>query len=512
MVRGAKAGPDGSKAKPQYYPLFNHDVIKIYNPNRPTYNIKMLPMRTEEEYWDAITQLEGAKSSRERENITKQTGISRLPLAAASKALIPYRSYPIDPFHLFYENCAPHIWDMWVSEKNSEEKIYFKKANEMGKLIEDASITLPPAFCGPIRNVYTKRQSQYKIYEWMALVHWYIVPMGRELQMDWSVLNNFALFSRIVEFAMTPCARTETEITSLQGMVDKFLANFEKIYLNSDPKNISRFRLCIFQLAHVPSHIRWHGSIRVGSQATVERSIGELGGQIRSKKSPFENLANIIFYREITKILHLGHPELLRPGPPARSSDKVPTKQRHKLHTRNLIQGEITAIEKAIAPFTTTHLTPTILPDKWGKLRLNNGRTLHSALSESKQVSCKRSSCWFEAKPTKETDQPIFGKATGFYKTNVPSMELLAVYTPLIQLKQYITGFWVGIWSEELRIVAASQILDLIGIWSPVGVDSSSDAIYPLRKHPGLTMLNTEESGGKLDEEEDEEDNKADDI
>ncbi|EKM79206.1 hypothetical protein AGABI1DRAFT_40729 [Agaricus bisporus var. burnettii JB137-S8] len=504
MVKGAKSGPDGSKAKAQYYPLFKHDIIKLYNNGRPRYDIHNLPMRTEEEYWETITQLANAKTSQERGNITRQTGVSRLPLAAASKALLPYKCYPIDPFHLFYENCAPHIWDLWVSDKNLPEKIFFKNADQLGKLVEEARFTLPPAFCGPIRDIYAKRQSQYKIYEWMALVHWYIVPMGRELGMNWLVLQNFALFSRIVEFAMTPVPRTVNDITGLQDMVNKFLEEFETIYLNDKPSNISRLRLCIFQLVHVPSHIKWHGSIRVGSQATVERSIGELGGQIRSKKSPFENLANIIFYREVTKILHLEYPELLE-SPVKRNTSR--TRQRHNVFGRLAVQNEIEMVMMSIAPFTTNHLKPEILPYKWGKFRLENGRFLHSMLSESKQASHRRSSCWFEAMPEKGSNQPVFGKAIAFYQTNVPSMEDLVLYLPLVSLRQYLPGFWVGSWSDEMKIMAVSKLLDLIGIWSMVGPDgSTSNDIYPLRKHPGLAMLTAEESAKEVEEGSDDSD------
>ncbi|EGO05110.1 hypothetical protein SERLA73DRAFT_39152, partial [Serpula lacrymans var. lacrymans S7.3] len=53
--------------------------------------------------------------------------------------------------------------------------------------------------------------------------------------------------------------------------------------------------LCIFQLIHVPVHIKWYVSLCLSSQATVERTIGEFGHKICSKKAPFANLANIIY-------------------------------------------------------------------------------------------------------------------------------------------------------------------------------------------------------------------------
>jgi hypothetical protein len=41
------------------------------------------------------------------------------------------------------------------------------------------------------------------IYEWMALLHWYIVPMAYELGFNLEVVKNFALFSNVIEYAMT---------------------------------------------------------------------------------------------------------------------------------------------------------------------------------------------------------------------------------------------------------------------------------------------------------------------
>ena len=109
---------------------------------------------------------------------------------------------------------------------------------------------------------------------------------------------------------MTIKPRTAAEISHLQSQIIDFLTDFEAIYIANDPEKILRFRLCIFQLIHVPTHIAWYGSIRLGSQATVERTIGHFGHKIRSKKSPFANLANIIYEAQMISMLNLYYPEL----------------------------------------------------------------------------------------------------------------------------------------------------------------------------------------------------------
>jgi hypothetical protein len=170
--------------------------------------------------------------------------------------------------------------------------------------------TLPPSFCGPIHNPFLKHHSQYKIYEWMALLHWYIIPIGIELGFNSIVLQNFSHFVQAMEFSMALLPRSESDLDGLRKTIVDFLKGYKRIYVGGNPENISRFRLCIFQLIHILQNISQNGSIRVGSQATVERSIGEMSHRICSKKAVFANLANQIHEREMLKILLLYYPSL----------------------------------------------------------------------------------------------------------------------------------------------------------------------------------------------------------
>jgi hypothetical protein len=119
----------------------------------------------------------------------------------------------------------------------------------------------------------------------MALLHWYIMPIGIELEFNPLVLDNFSHFVGAVEMAMTTKPRSEVEFHTLHHLLCTFLEGFQRIYIGDNPEKVSWFRLCIFQVIHVPIHIQWNGSIRVGSKATVERAIGEVGHKIHSKKS-----------------------------------------------------------------------------------------------------------------------------------------------------------------------------------------------------------------------------------
>ncbi len=315
MVQAAKTS-NQSGARTQYYPIMK---IDHFNPNRCKYSLDDIPMRKYQDYFDVLLQLEQANSKAGRDKVTRKTGVLRLPLCAASAAFFHPSFFPIDPFHLFYENIMAFIWDLWTIQSNSIPGEIFRLlptvVATLGRLVEAAMGTLPPVFCGPVRNPHLKRQSQYKIYEWMALLHWYLIPMAIELGFHPKVIENFADFVWCVEFTMTPIARTAEDLWTLRKRIVKFLTGFEQIYVGDNPANNHRARLCVFQLIHVPVHIEWNGSIRTGSQATVERTIGEMGQKIKSRRLPFANLTNLIIHREMIRLLGLYYPDLQLIGP-----------------------------------------------------------------------------------------------------------------------------------------------------------------------------------------------------
>jgi hypothetical protein len=153
--------------------------------------------------------------------------------------------------------------------------------------------------------------------------------IGLEIGFDTLVLQNFARFVAIVEFSITPIPQTEQELEHLQEEVNNFLLQYEQLYVGNIPAKINCMWLCIFQLVHIPRHIKWNGSIQIGSQATVERKIGEMSHQIRSKKSPLANLANQIYERELIRILLLHFPSLHSDRGNGHGSTSQPTSASH---------------------------------------------------------------------------------------------------------------------------------------------------------------------------------------
>jgi hypothetical protein len=214
----------------------------------------------------------------------------------------------------------------------------------------------------------------------------------------------------------------------------------------------------------------------------------EVGRKIHSKKSPFANLANIIFERELVKVLLLYYPEL---DPPADDQSNMPTnrcvphQQRQIPKKERKYSEEFRAHIHAICDWLGIDFDIELEVRRWGKISLEKGHVLRSQLGET-MVKCPlRSARYFEAQK-KDREEPAFGEALAFYEI-IEADELLIVYWPLHQCEQVLRQ-WRGIWSNDIEVLPISAVKAVVGIWS------YQQRVYVLRKHPGLSLLNAEES------------------
>ena len=316
----------------------------------------------------------------------------------------------------------------------------------------------------------------------MALLHWYIVPIAWEFGFNKDVVENFALFSNVVEYAMTAITRTKDDLAWLHGKIVKFLKGFEHLYVGNNSEKIICCRLCIFQLIHISYHISYNGSIRFGSQATCERAIGDIGHGIRSRKSPFQNMVTYKTDRQSVKLLHLIYPTISPAEAKAKVSRTslfrpVPISQK-KRREDDVIKAQIKAIELHLG----VQEDPSCPFMRWAKCPLADNVTLTSQLFELSKGSTFRSSRYFEAHPKQglskrdepihdtevevERVKPIFGEAVAFYTAQSAGAEIfLVLYHPLIEHHK-LFGRWYGKWPPLLFVLETSAIVSLVGIWS----------------------------------------------
>ena len=272
----------------------------------------------------------------------------------------------------------------------------FILASELGQMVAKAMATLPPSLCGLVQDPFLKWQSQYKIYEWMALLHWYIVPIAWELGFHSEVVKNFALFSNVIEYTMTMVPQTEQDLAMLYQKIALFLKGFESLFVGNNASKISHCRLCIFQLIHIPHHISYNGSIRFGSQATCEQAIEDIGHGIRSKKSPYSNIAAYKEDKQSAKLLHLIYPTIFS-TPKTRVPQTSPFKRFPITQKQKREDDDIKAHIKAIQDYIGVEADPSLQVLQWGKCPLYDNVTLTSQLSDLSKKSTSHTSKYFEA-------------------------------------------------------------------------------------------------------------------
>jgi len=231
----------------------------------------------------------------------------------------------------------------------------------------------------------------------------------------------------------------------------------------------------------------------------VERAIGEVGHKIRSKKAPFANLANIIYEREMVKILLLLYPSLY--SSPTGLSDtsgsmctphneiKIPKKE-----WKN--SQELQSYLNAICIWLGIDFDSELEIRRWGKIRLPKGILLRSRLSETRGKMPSRSARYFEAQRDGDT-KPVFGEALAFFEV-LETKQLLVIYYPVNNCHQMLKK-WRGVWSDKMEVLSTAAIHSLVGIWT------YESNVYILRKHPGLAFLSEEEVGKESGNEEVEE-------
>lgn len=480
-VAGCKPGAGRRR---QYFAI-SSEYIGVANPDREKYDYYMLPMRNEKEFMETIEKLNNEKSPTARKLITRNTGVTHLPMFAASPGWTYPTFYPMDCLHQLYANHANHIHRL-----NLEINVFSVNQHaQFGSMLANAMKTLPPVFCGPVRNIAEKINSNYKLYEWMAVVHWYTVPLMHFLHMDTRYIDHYACFVQIAEQAMLVEPKSEADLENLTHLIVEYLTEFERLYIHS-PEELTRARVTTFQLIHIPYMIRSWGTYRGVSQATCERLIGWMGRKVKSKKAPDANLSNLVLEAEKAKCLQLLYPNLKPKESPKRVKLLV---KHHKFTCAD--SAEYSPYSMHLAEIVKYMCWPTDVPvngmTRWGKLCLENGHTLRSRINEETSTGHSRSQRYFEALVD---GQPRWGEALAFYH-HAETKQIFAVFNEIENVRIKFRTYNVGHLGETVRVMMAKEIKAIVGIIE------NGDETWILRKHAALSVLTDVRTGATNDKE-----------
>ena len=261
-----------------------------------------------------------------------------------------------------------------------------------GKSVADALYFLPSSFERPPRNIAEKLTSGYKAWEFLL----YLYGLGPGLL--YGILPDvyYSNYCKLVYGMrlMNQHNISQDNVRDAYLALASFAQEFEEIYCQRLVTRIHFVRPCLHSLVHLPREVIRLGPPLCSSQWTLERTIGNLGEEIKQHSNPFANLSQRGIRRARVNALKAMIPgldtersdgEYLPRGSKDLGNGFVLLRARES-HPRPLRDCEA----DALCEYLGLSLDPGVLVRRWAKLRIPTGQNCYSAWKEKQKPLEKR--------------------------------------------------------------------------------------------------------------------------
>jgi hypothetical protein len=259
---------------------------------------------------------------------------------------------------------------------------------EHGRQIASATPYLPGSFDRPPRNPAEKISSGYKAWEFLL----YLYGLGPGVFYNVLPEKYWRHFCRLV-FGMRIMHQYSIKTQDLnnahQALLE-FVGEFEVLYYQRRPERLHFVRQSIHALTHLVPEAFRIGPPACSSQWTMERTIGNLGREIRQPSNPFANLSERGLLRCQINSIKATIPDLEPPivtvprGGMDLGGGYILLRARDRTH-RPLQDYETAALVTYLGsaydlPPNANNWSPSIV--RWARLRLPNGQVARSSWKE----------------------------------------------------------------------------------------------------------------------------------
>jgi hypothetical protein len=264
---------------------------------------------------------------------------------------------------------------------------------EHGAYVAEATPFLPGSFDRPPRDPSQKLNSGYKAWEFLL----YFYAIGPAVFFDFLPDKYWRHYCKAVAAFRIVLQEEITleELHRAEKLYTEFSDEFEELYVQRREDRIHFVRFSIHSPSHLPSETIRIGPGIIYAQWTMERTIGNLGEEIRQHANMFANLAQRALRRCQVNAIKVMIPDL-------DPSVKIATKNAYDLgdgyhlcpktdNTSRLVEAfEVAPIKEyliretgsAAAIWETTG-EPVV---RWGRLALPNGQIARSCWGEGRIV------------------------------------------------------------------------------------------------------------------------------
>ncbi|KAJ6462630.1 hypothetical protein C8R45DRAFT_760842, partial [Mycena sanguinolenta] len=178
----------------------------------------------------------------------------------------------------------------------------------LGQAVADATPYLPGSFDRPPRNPAEKSSSGYKAWEWLM----YLIALGPALfhgVLPDKYWEHFCRGVSVIRAAHVRKLPREQLIQAYKNAIS-YVSDFETLFYQRKPERIHFVRQSVHAMTHLgPKAIRL-GPLPYFAQWTMERTIGNLGEEIKQPSDPYTNLSERGVRRSQVNALKAMVPEL----------------------------------------------------------------------------------------------------------------------------------------------------------------------------------------------------------
>jgi hypothetical protein len=254
-----------------------------------------------------------------------------------------------------------------------------------GKTVADTLHYLPSSFDRPPCNIAEKLTSGYKAWEFLLYLYGLCPGLLYGLLPD-AYYSNFCKLVYGIQL-MNQHRITVGNIREAHQALLSFAQEFEILYCQCLPTRIHFVRPCIHSLVHLPHEVIRIGPPIYSSQWTLERTIGNLGEEIKQHSNPFANLSQCGIQRARVNALKAMIPDLDVDGT---SEERLPRGSKDVgqgyilLRAREEEPHPLRDCERrALCDFLNIPQSTTeICVRRWAKLRIPTGQNCYSAWKE----------------------------------------------------------------------------------------------------------------------------------
>ena len=368
--------------------------------NHPDIDIRNLSTLSCVDYERDLSKVVASMDQHAYERNRKETGISKPTILSGlvTGLMLPVpRCFPLDLMHLLFINLGELLIPLWRGTLKCDStdditswewaKLNGDAWQAHGKLVANATQFFPSSFHRPPRNPTEKISSGYKATEYFH----YLFGLGPgyfRAILPPKYWKNFCKLVRGVHI-LTQRHITGAQLRIAHSHLVQFVEEFENLYYQRRVDRLHFCRPCIHTLLHACPEVARVGPGAYSTQFTMERTIGDLGQEIRQPSNPFANLARRALRRSQVNALKNIHPNL---DPTA-----VPRLPRHSKELgdgyvllRPRDKNPVEILEPALGILSasgTVGEANTIR--RWGRLRLPNGQIARSLWGEQRRIGQK---------------------------------------------------------------------------------------------------------------------------